>query len=88
MTVNLRTLDGINLVREDTLTKVLAQEIPETRAVVIEKMLRGAENGQSLRVKFLGMVLGTKKFDAFAADAAAAISQFVNGPAALPPASN
>lgn len=83
MTVNLRTLDGINAVREDTLGKVMTNEIADTKAVVIEKMLRGAENGQGLRVKFLGMVLGNKKFDAFAADAAAAISAFVNGPAAL-----
>ena len=85
MSVNLKTLDGITAVREDVLGKMLAGEIAEGKAVAAEKILRGAQSVQGdLRVKFLGMIIGNKKFDAFAADAAAAISSFVNGPAALP----
>lgn len=84
MNVNLKTLDGITAVREDVLGKMLAGEMAETKAVAAEKILRGAQAMQGdLRVKFLGMIIGNKKFDAFAADLAQSITQFVNGPAAL-----
>ncbi len=83
MNVNLKTLDGITAVREEVLTKMLAGEMAEVKAVAAEKMLRGAQamNGD-LRVKFLGMIIGNKKFEPFAADLAQAITAFVNGPAA------
>lgn len=83
MTVNLRTLDGINAVREDTMGKLLSGEIADTKAVVVEKMLRGAGVDQASRMKFLAMVMGNKRFDVFAAETAHAIASFVNGPAAL-----
>lgn len=85
--MNLKTLDGIAQAREEVFTKLMAGEIPELRAREAERMLRGQQQLKGdMRLKFLGMILGNKKFEVFSADLAQGISEFVNGPAALPAA--
>jgi hypothetical protein len=83
--LNLKTLDGIADAREELYTRLIAGEIPEMRAREAERMLRGQQVLKGdMRLKFLGMILGNKKFDAFSAELTQAIAAFVNGPAQLP----
>jgi hypothetical protein len=83
--INLKTLDGIADAREELYARLIAGEIPEMRAREAERMLRGQQVLKGdMRLKFLSMILGSKKFEPFAAELAQSISQFVNGPAALP----
>jgi len=80
--MNLQTLDGIAEAREEVFTKMMAAEIPESRAREAERMLRGQQDLKgTLRLKFLALVMGNKRFEPFAADLAQAITSFVNGPA-------
>lgn len=80
----LRTLDDITDAREDLYNKLMANEIQPDRAAVIEKVLRGqTHNNAELPLKFLAMIMGNKRFEVFAAEVAARVSTYVNGPAAL-----
>ena len=80
--MNLQTLDGIGEAREEVFTKMMNAEIPETRAREAERMLRGQQDLKgTMRLKFLALVMGNKKFEPFAADLAQAVTLFVNGPA-------
>lgn len=84
MAINLKTLDGIAEAREDLYGKLVLGEIPEVRAREAERMLRGQQILKGdMRLKFLSMIMGNKKFEPFAADLAQSIATFVNGPAAL-----
>lgn len=83
--LNLKTLDGIADAREDLYTKLIAGEIPEVRAREAERMLRGQQILKGdMRLKFLSMILGNKKFEPFAAELTQSIASFVNGPPQLP----
>lgn len=83
--MNIQTLDGIGAAREEIFTKLYLGEIPESRADVAERMLRGQQDLKgTMRLKFLALVMNNKKFEPFAADLAQAITNFVNGPAQLP----
>ena len=80
--MNLQTLDGIAEAREEVFSKMMNAEIPETRAREAERMLRGQQDLKgTMRLKFLALVMGNKKFEPFAADLAQAVTLFVNGPA-------
>ena len=80
--MNLKTLDGIGEAREVVFEKLMAGEMPETRAKIAEMMLRGQQNLKGdLRLKALALFGGNKKFEPFVIDLADGITKFVNGPA-------
>lgn len=85
MAYNVKTLDGINEARNDIFNKAAAGEIAESRAGLLDKMLRSAKelNGD-LVLKAIALTAGNKRFDAFTAENVQRLTGFVNGPAMLP----
>ena len=82
---DLSNLNGISEAREEVFSGMMAGNITEQRAIAAEKMLRGQTmlKGE-LPLKFLSMITGNKKFEAYAQDLAISVSGFVSGKVALP----
>ena len=80
--VNLKTLAGIGNAREDLYRKLVSGEIPETRANIAERILRGQQSLKGdLPIRFVRMVSTYKggKLEGYIAGTIAEIADFIEG---------
>ena len=82
---DLQTLDGIGRAREQLFNGLMDKAIAPELVREAERMLRGQQVLKGdMRIKFLGLIMGNKKFEPYAQELAMGITQFVNGQPALP----
>jgi hypothetical protein len=83
---DLKTLQGIGAAREELYNKLAAGEIPETRANIMERVLRGqvALKGE-LPMRFVKLVAGYKggKLEGYVASTVGEIAGFIGEGKAL-----
>ena len=77
---DLQTLDGIGRAREILFNDLMNKSAQPEVVREAERMLRGQQLLKGdMRIKFLALIMGNKKFEPFAQELALGITAFVNG---------